>query len=48
MKISYYVGQRLFQHRGQIFEQVITVRANAEDQVAAAEVKKTVSEMQQF
>jgi hypothetical protein len=48
MKVSYYVDQRLFEHRSQIFEQDITVRAYAEDEVAAAEAKKTVSEMQQF
>jgi len=48
MKVSYYVDQRLFERRSQVFAQAITARAYAEDKVAAAEVKKTVSEMQQF
>ena len=48
LKVSYYVDQRLFEHRSQIFQQLIGARAYAEDKVAADEVKKTVSEMQQF
>jgi hypothetical protein len=48
LKVSYYVDQRLFEHRSQIFQQLIGARAYAEDKVAAEEVKKTVSEMQQF
>jgi hypothetical protein len=42
------VDQRLFEHRSQVFAQAITARAYAEDKVAAEEIKKTVSEMQQF
>lgn len=48
MKVSYYVDQQLFERRSQVFERVITARAYAEDEVAAAEAKKTVSEMQQY
>ena len=48
MTISYHMNQSLFRSRGQLFEQVISARAYADGEVAAEQIKKTVSEMQCF
>jgi hypothetical protein len=48
MTISYHMNRRLFDYRSQLFEQVISARAYADGEVAAEQIKKTVSEMQCF
>jgi hypothetical protein len=48
MTVSYHMNQRLYDYRSQFFEQFIVARAYAGGEVAAEEVRKTVSEMQRF
>jgi len=47
MRISYHMSQKLFEHSSQLFGEAITARAYVEG-VVAAEIKKSVGEMQNF
>jgi hypothetical protein len=48
MTMSYHMNQRLFDCRSQLFAQVVSAPASADGEVAAEQLKKTVSEMQCF